>query len=90
MIYLKTKEITLQPDQVDIIKNSNDAYFNLYISNKTDEKIEILFDETYEEVNSGIIITNKTLSFDNDVPKNKIRVKNLGNEEVKITVLWSE
>lgn len=90
MILYKTKEITLAANAEDVIKDFSDLFFSLVISNKTDNAIEILFDTQYETVETGLVITNQSVVFDKyDCPENKVRVKNLSNNEVKITILWS-
>lgn len=91
MIYYKTREITLAADEVATIKERTDNYLSLIISNKTEQLVEVFFDDDYAAATNGIEIGNKTLSFEsNDSPKNKVRVKNNGTEEVKLTILWSE
>lgn len=92
MIYFNTSVYTLQPNDVVVIKEKDDVILDLYISNKTDELIELFFDnDNGEESTSGIVVKNKTFIFENNkVPRNKLRIKNVGTSETTVTVLWSK
>lgn len=91
MIYLHTQSYTIPVGTDVVVKTKEKAVFNLYISNKSEDLVEVLFDTDTDLVDSGVILSNQTLTFDdNTAPRNQVRVKNLSENEVTVTVIWSE
>lgn len=91
MLYYKTRNIITVADELVTIKEANEDYQALIISNNSDVDVEIHFanDENNYPANTGIILQNQTLVFErHDLPKNKVVAISSG--VARITINWSE